>query len=165
MTPKELKQHKDAPKQLNAIPVFKPQKKNKLPRPLKNIGGARIASSGMIDVSDDHVAFMFWKDGEILTDRSFFGYLFCRLRNGALSPVFEFHWHPSHKGMHCKMPCKTQNDYTNRFLPGAPELSLKTNVKLDPKIEADRIKLVNIFCAACGITLSGSDSQSLPIWS
>ena len=145
MTPRELKAHKSALKHLNDIPVFKPQKRGKLPKPFKGLGGVRIESTGMIDVSNDHVAFMYWRDGEILTDRSFFGYLFCRLANDNLSPVFEFHWHPSHKGLHCKTPCKTSSDYTNRTLPGAPELALKTKPVLDPKIPVDRLKLIIAF--------------------
>src|SRR4051812_2409389 len=110
MTPRDLKAHKDARKRLTAVPIFKPQKRNKLPRPFKSIGGPRIQSTGMIDVSDDHVVLMYWRDGQILTDRSFYGHLYCRLQNGNISPVFEFHWHPSHKGIHCKVPCKTQQN-------------------------------------------------------
>ena len=164
MTPKELIAHKTAPKHLDAIPVFKLQKRNKLPKPLKEVGGPRIESTGMINVSDNHVAIMYWRDGEIFTDRSFYGHLFCRLSNGSLSPVFEFHWHPSHKGIHCKTPCRTTNNYTDRMLPGAPELSLKTERNLDPRIPDDRLKLVMDFCRSCGISLPDSDPMSKSLW-
>lgn len=164
MTPRELKAHKTAPKHLKEIPVFKPQKRNKLPKPFKNFGGPRIESTGMIDVSSDHVVFMYWRDGQILTDRSFYAYLFCRLANGSLSPVFEFHWHPSHKGFHCKTPCRTNYDYTDRMLPGAPELALKTKYGTDPKIYADRLHLIIEFCRSCGISLPDNDTNSKPLW-
>lgn len=164
MTPKELIAHKTAPKQLNAIPVFRPQKRNKLPKPLKGLGGPRIQSTGMIDVSENHVAIMYWRDGEIFTDRSFYGHLFCRLSNGSLSPIFEFHWHPSHKGIHCKTPCRTTNNYTDRMLPGAPELKLKTKPSLDPKNYDDRLNLIIDFCRACGISLPVSDPMTKPLW-
>lgn len=164
MTPSDLKAHKSAHKQLATIPVFKPQKRNKLPKPFKGLGGPRIQSTGMIDVSDDHVVFMFWRDGEILTDRSFYAYLFCRLANGGLSPLLEFHWHPSHKGFHCKTPCKTTNDYTNRMLPGASELALKTKPNTDPRKDDDRFALVIRFCELCGISLPTNDAQSQTLW-
>lgn len=164
MIPHELKKHKMAPKSLNGIPVFKPQKRNKLPKPFKGLGGPRIESTGMIDVSTDHTVLMYWRDGPILTDRSFYAHLFCRLANGDLSPIFEFHWHPSHKGRHCKVPCNTTNDYTNRTLPGAPELALKTNGNLDPKSHVDRLKLVIEFCESCGIDLPDDDVNTKPLW-
>lgn len=164
MNPSDLKTHKLALKNLASIPVFKPQKRNKLPKPFKGLGGPRIQSTGMIDVSADHVVFMYWRDGQILTDRSFYAYLFCRLANGNLSPLFEFHWHPSHKGFHCKTPCRTINDYTNRTLPGAPELALKTRASADPKNEEDRNELVMKFCNWCGISLPDSDKQSHSLW-
>lgn len=166
MTPRDLRAHKNAPKQLKVIPEFKPQARKKLPRPFKQLGGSRIQSTGMIDVSKDHVVFMYWRDGDILTDRSFYAYLFCRLANNDLSPIFEFHWHPSHKGFHCKTPCHTIVDYSNRTLPGAPELALRTNSNLDPKNQSDRLKLVIDFCTWCGILLPVSDAKSktLPLW-
>lgn len=164
MNAKDLKAHKEAPKRLLTIPTFKPQKRNKLPRPFKGLGGPRIHATGMIDVSDDHVAFMYWRDGPTFTDRSFYSYLFCRLPGGNLSPLFEFHWHPSHKGYHCKTPCRTVNDYTNRTLPGARELALATNHRADPAKDADRLALVLNFCQLCGISLPDSDVRSESFW-
>ncbi len=165
MTPRELKAHKALVKQLTAVPAFKPQKRNKLPKPMKGLGGPRIQSTGMLEVSDSHVALMYWRDGPILSDRSFFGLLFCRLANDSLGPIFEFHWHPSHKGFHCKVPCRTSSDYTDRFLAQAPELSLTTKADLDPKSPADRLKLVVEFCRRCGISLPHHDDASMPLWS
>lgn len=165
MTPKEIKAHKTAKKKLEAIPEFKNQKRGKLSRPFKGLGGPRIESTGMIDVSSDHLVFMYWRDGPIFTDRSFYGYLFVKLANRKISPIFEFHWHPSHKGFHCKTPCKTMNDYTDRTLPGAPELGLKTEPKLDPRNKEDRLKLVMVFCELCGIDLPDTDPNTGKLWS
>lgn len=164
MTPRELKAHKTALKYLKEIPVFKLQKRGKLPKPFKGLGGPRIESTGMLDVSDDHVAFMYWVDVPIFTDRSFFGYLFCRLAKDNISPIFEFHWHPSHKGFHCKTPCKTSNNFTNRTLPGAPEMALKTKPTLDPKSHLDRLQLIVAFCSWCGISLPDKDADSKSLW-
>jgi len=161
MKKQDLRAHKVAIKTLSGVPVFKAQARNKLPRPFKSLGGPRIESTGMLHVSPDHMAIMYWRNGPILTDRSFFGHLLCVLENGDLSPIFEFHWHPSHKGFHCKTPCRTDLDYTNRSLPGAPELSLKTSPTLDPKNNFDRLKLVIAFCKACGISLPSTDLITL----
>ncbi len=164
MTPRELLAHKAAPKRLKEIPTFRSQKRNKLPRPFKGLGGPRIFSTGMLEVSDDHMILMFWRTGETLTDTAFFGHLMCRLSTGSLSPIFEFHWHPNHKGFHCKTPCNTEGNYTDRQLPGAPELNIKTPSILDPRNDTDRLQLVLIFCKACGISLPDSDSDSQRLW-
>lgn len=164
MTPHELKIHKKAEKLLKVIPSFSLQKRNKLPRPFQKLGGDRILSSGMMEVSDSHVAFMYWRDGDILSDRSFFGHLFCRLANGDLSPIFEFHWHPSHKGVHCLTPCKTSSDYTNRHLKQAPELAIKTEKLFDPRVEVELNQLVILFCESCGISLPPKDTNSKQLW-
>ena len=151
MTPKDLRAHKLLPKQLRSSPEFKLQKRGKLPKPFNRLGGSRIYTTGMLDVSDNHVVLMCWKDGEIQTDSAFFGYLHYRLANGDLSPLFEFHWHPSHKGFHCKTPCKTEINHTNRFLTMAREIKMQTK-NLDPRIHEDRLELILIFCDACGIS-------------
>lgn len=164
MTPKELKAHKEAPKHLKEIPAFKHHKRNSLPKPLKWAGRPRTESTGLIDVSLEHTAFMCWRDGPIVTDRAFFGYLFCKLANGSLYPVFEFHWHPSHKPIHCKMPCQTELNYTDRTLPQAPELQLRTKRILDPQNHADRLQLIINFCQACGIQLPDSDAKTRSLW-
>ena len=74
----------------------------------------------------------------MLTDSAFFGWLLCELQNGVLYPLLEFHYHPSHKGVHAKMPCNTELDYTQRQLPQAPELNLKALPGLDPRTEDGR---------------------------
>lgn len=167
MTPNDLKKHKLALKQLVTKPSFNPLKRGKkaLPSPLSKLGGARVHSTELLNLSSDYSAFMYWIDGPIKSDRKFFGHLFTRLASGKLSPIFEFHWHPSHKGFHCKMPCKTDLNYTSRFLVGAPELQLTTDASLDPKNPSDLLELVFIFCSVCGIILPNNDPNSLSIWS
>lgn len=91
-------------------------------------------------------------------------WLFCVLENQSLYPLFELHFHPSHKGVHCKLPCNTENDYTDRQLPKVPELELMTAKELDPRIDAHRQQLIVQFCEACGIALaSKEDLWTLPL--
>ncbi|MCW2313970.1 hypothetical protein [Rhodoferax antarcticus] len=152
MTPAELTQHKAAPKRLASAPAFTKLKRGKLPKPFNKMGGGeRWHSTGEIKVSESHRIFAFWRDGEELTDRAFFAWLMCELQNGGLYPLFEFHYHPSHKGVHAKLPCKTELDYTNRQLPQAPEFELACPGEIDPRTEEGRLRLMHRFCQACGI--------------
>lgn len=153
MNPKELANHKTASKRLDSAVVFKALKRGKLPKPLHKLGGARIQSTDLLKVSDTHQVVFIWRDGELLTDSAFFGYLFCVLDTNELSPLLEMHFHPSHKGLHVKLPCKTQFDYTSRMLPGAPELALTTRHGIDPRQENDRFVLIDRFCKCCGIAM------------
>ena len=162
MDPRELRSHKLALKTLSSYPTFKPlnKKNNNFPRPLDMLGRRKNAhASGLIDVSHSHSAFFLYRDGEILTDRAFYGYLFCTLSSGSLFPLHEFHWHPSHKGLHCKLPCKTEMNYSGRLLLQAPEFNLSMSRPYDPANENDRNQLVVLFCKACGITMTASDDD------
>ena len=152
MSPAELAQHKAAPKRLAVMPTFhKPKSGPKLPKPFHAMRSARLHTSGSLAVSESHHVIFFWRDGELLTDSAFLGWLMCELQGGQLYPLFEFHYHPSHKGVHAKLPCNTQSDYTSRQLPGAPELNLATKGTLDPRTEEGRLALILQFCKACGI--------------
>lgn len=154
---RDLAGHKTALKRLPHMPSFKQLKRGKLPRPFHKIGGPRYFATGLIPVSHSHSVLFIWGDGEILTDTKFYGYLLCGLPNGSWSPLLEFHWHSSHKGIHIKVPCNTNLDYTNRLLPGAPELALKSTRTFDPRIPSDRSHLITVFCKATGITLGRAD--------
>lgn len=153
MTPKELADHKAVPKRLAGLPQFKSIKRGKLPKPLHKLGGPRLQATDLIAVSGSHSVVFIWRDGELLTDSAFFAYLFCTLGDGSLYPLFEMHFHPSHKGLHAKLPCKTELDFTSRLLPGAPELALSGRDDLDPRSDGDRSSLIDRFCAACGIAM------------
>lgn len=128
------------------------------------MGGDRITSTGLVDVAADYSLFFLVKDGSTLQDTHFYGYLMHKLKGGGMSPLFEFHWHPSHKGFHCKTPCRTTSDYTDRTLPNAPELKMKTKI-LDPRKSQDRQGLVAVVCEACGVTLRSTDDfGQMDIW-
>ncbi len=165
MTPQDLRAHKASEKILAVRLPFKPLRKGRLPKPFNKMGGARMHATDLVDLSDSHCAVFIWRDGAILTDTAFYGYLMCRLSGGALYPLFEFHWHPGHKGFHAKLPCKTEFDYTNRMLPGAPELKISTKITLDPRNEDDRLELIDEFCSACGISINKpEDTATLSLW-
>ena len=153
MTPKELANHKAVPKRLAGLPLFKTVKRGKFPKPLNKMGGSRIQATELIDVSDSHRIVFLWRDGELRTDSAFFAYLFCVLGDGRLYPLFEMHFHPSHKGLHGKLPCNTDSDFAARMLPGAPELAPSSRNDLDPREPVDRNNLIERFCSACGIAM------------
>lgn len=148
-----LKLQKKQPKRLPAKPVFKAMKKGKFPRPFSKMGGPRLSATDLIDVSPNHQVIFLWKDGQILTDRSFYGWLLKKVGTANLYPLLEMHWHPSHKGLHIKTPCEASNDYTDRQLPGAKELDIRTVKMYDPQVESDRAFLIGKFCEIAGIDL------------
>ena len=100
MDARELRSQKRQAKRLTAQPAFKSLKRNKLPKPFKTMGGSRLFATDLIDVSASHQLIFVWRDGPLLTDRSFYGWLLKKLCGGALYPLLEMHWHPSHKGLH-----------------------------------------------------------------
>ncbi len=163
MKPHDLKAHKAATKLLKGLPVFSNKSKVKLPKPLHRAKGARIHRTDLLTLSDTHRACMLWRDGETLEDTAFYGYLFCTLGSGALYPLLEFHWHASHKGYHCMVPCNTDMDYTNRLLPKAPELAISGRAA-DPRTDDGLRQLVLLFCKCCGITIDTAQEgqMSLP---
>jgi len=158
MTPRELRNQKRQAKRLTAQPVFKPLKRNKLPKPFKAMGGSRLFATDLIDVSASHQLIFVWRDGLILTDCAFYGWLLKKLSDSSLFPLLEMHWHPSHKGLHIKTPCRTEIDYTNRQLPGAIELGMRTTLMYDPRCETDRLALIGKFCEAAGIALGAEEA-------
>mgnify|MGYP000007501454 FL=1 len=155
MTPKELLIHKQADKKILTMPEFRNVKKSsKLPKPFDRMKGRRWHTSGQIDVGTNYRVFMFWRDGEELTDSAFMAWLTHLTPSESLYPLCEFHYHPSHKGIHVKLPCKTMLDYTDRQLPQAPELQLETLSNPDPRTAKGRAILVQQFCNACGIRMN-----------
>ena len=158
MTPQELARHKQAPKRLVGLPTFKTMSKSaKKPKPFHKMGGIRFQWTDIQAVSDIHYVAFIWRNGELRTDAAFYAYLFYTPQNDKLYPLTEFHFHPSHKGGHMKVPCETEYDYTERFLPGAPELKISGVEALDARIEKDRDVLIDRFCRAVGIK-TGKDN-------
>jgi hypothetical protein len=167
MEKSELAEHKRYPKKINDVPAFKPIKSQKLPPPLHKIKSSRVFSTSMLAVSDKHLAVLYWKDGDLLSDTSFYGYLFLKCAGSDIYPLLEYHWHPSHKGHHVKTPCRSPLNYTNRGLPMAIELNVSADVSLDPRTADGRSRLLFEFCSACGITLAKKDQSDdqASLWS
>lgn len=92
MSPVDPAKHKAALKRLGAVPSFhKPRSGPKLHKPFHSMRSPRQHSSGSLAVSYSHRVFFFWRDGELLTDSAFLGWLMCELQNGGLYPLFEYH--------------------------------------------------------------------------
>lgn len=157
----ELRDHKQAPKRLASNITFKSVKKNDLPKPLHKLSGSRVKCTELLTVSDTHKVVMYWRDGELRSDSAFYAHLFCESQDKKLLPLFEFHYHPSHKGVHAKLACETEVTYLERHLVQAPELSLMAVCSLDPRTEQDRSQLIAKFCKACGISMN----QEGDLWS
>jgi hypothetical protein len=152
MKKKSLAQHKLEPKQLTSSPVFSPIKRGKLPKPLHQIGGPRVQATQLITVGEKYSVWFMWRNGETLEQRAFYAFLFYHVGESGLYPLCHFHWHPSHKPIHIKTPCGSDLNYTNRGLPGAHEMHLKPfGKRFDPRFDQDRLKLIEVFCKACGI--------------
>ena len=154
LEPNDLAAHREMRKTLSGALPFKPMNKTRWPKPFNRMARPRVHATELTRVSDDHSVLFMWRDGDELEDRSFYGHLVCVLPRGDLYPLLEFHYHPSHKGLHCKMPCQTASDYRNRLLPGAPELNLKTSRRFDPRMSEDRAALIVLFCETAGISIS-----------
>lgn len=164
MKPRELRDHKRAIKVLKDLPVFKPIKRNTLPKPFDQLGRrSHVYAAGPISISTDHALVFLYRDGEIFTDSCFYGYFACVLANGSFSLLMEFHWHPSHKGLHCKTPCGSQENYSGRLLAHAPELNLASDCTLDPRMEGDRLELIRLFCKACNVTMKFSEADQFSL--
>lgn len=151
MEPRLLKQHKHAAKRLVAPPVFKAWRRGRLPKPLDKMGGARLFASDLTAVGGAYYVCFAWRDGSLLADSSFFAWLFSG-EPGRLFPLAILHYHPSHKPAHMLMPCRDERDFTNRQLPGVIEFNVAPAV-FDPRQEADRGRLIALFCQRCGIVL------------
>lgn len=144
--------HKKVKKALLDTPVFSIIKRGKLPKPLDRVGGPQVQATGLIDVAEGYSAWFMWKGGETLVQTAFYGFLFHHVGQNNLYPLCHFHWHPSHKPIHFKSPCDSDLNYTNRGLPAARELNLASpEVPYDPRVEVDRLRLIELFCKACGI--------------
>lgn len=154
---KQLPKH--GPKQMGEV-QFRPCRRGSLPKPLDKIGGPRISATKVIQVSRDLCIVFLARTGETLDRRAFYGYLFQETHRGLL-PLAILHYHPSHKGLHMLLNCEMNRDYTQRQLPGAPELAIKTPAGLDPTNARDQVHLVNIFCDRVGIRMGPDGSQLL----
>uniref|UniRef100_E6QVB8 Uncharacterized protein n=1 Tax=mine drainage metagenome TaxID=410659 RepID=E6QVB8_9ZZZZ len=152
MRKQELGSLKNQTKRLTAV-QFRTFKRGGLPRPLDKIGGKRYLAAGPEQVAENLLVIFLIRDGETLERRAFYAYLFQSNPSGGLLPLANMHYHPSHKGIHIVLNCQTERNYLDRLLPGAPELAIGTPPSLNPANDTDRLRLVDIFCRRCGITL------------
>ncbi len=160
MDQKALRKHKASSKRLTEMPAFKPAKRNRLPKPLHQLSGARLFSTELLNVGDRYRACFIWRDGALLADTAFYGWLFEHRTNG-LYPLASLHYHPSHKPVHLLTPCRMDRDFTNRQLPGAIEFHLSSGRRFDPRAEIDRSQLIEMFCQRCGIALGPEGGLAL----
>lgn len=164
MNKTEIALHIKSTKSLIGVPSFKPLKKKTLKGGLSRMGGSRLSSSGYIEVSSEYLVVFIIKDGEVLTDTSFFAYLF-QLKGTDLYPIIEYHWHPSHKLQHIKIPCGVNIDYTNRLLPGAKELDCSRGIGMpDPRTNAGIMQLIESFCRVAGIAIVSNVGNTEDLW-
>ena len=146
-----LKKHKRAAKRLSEAPLFKASRRGRLPKPLDKLAGARVFASDLMPVGGPYHVCFAWRDGQLLADTSFYGWLFLGA-SGDLYPLAALHYHPSHKPAHLLTPCRDGRDFTNRQLPGVIEFAV-ANERFDPRLPVDRGRLIELFCARCGIDL------------
>lgn len=158
MDEKILKKHKKHPKCLAVKPAFKSLKRGRLPKPLHKMGGGRLWATDMLPLADAYQACFIWRDGGILSDTAFFGWLF-ETRPLGLYPLAVLHYHPSHKPVHLLTPCRDERDFTNRQLPGVVEFFISKS-SLDPRNETDRLRLFEMFCSRCGIKFGDGELLS-----
>jgi hypothetical protein len=85
---------------------------------LKELGGARLTASRLLDVGAGMKAIFIVRSGDVLERRAFFGYLL-EEHEGALMPLAILHYHPSHKGVHMLVNCETGRDFTGRQVAGS----------------------------------------------
>lgn len=157
MDRRELLSRKLQTKTLQIV-EFKPLRKGALPRPLKELGGPRLAPSKLLEVAAGLKVTFVVRSGDVLERRAFFAYLF-EEHNDGLVPMAILHYHPSHKGVHLIVNCETGRDYTGRQSPGAPEFALTTDRVLDPEDPNDRSELILVFCKRCNISIGNAAEQ------
>lgn len=157
MDPRQLKALKDKTKVLEAYPDFAPGSRSKdFPKPLKQLRRYDMVSD-LITVADHHVIAFAVRRRELQIDCKFYGYWGLKTDENKLLPIMIMHYHPDHKGIHILVPCNTdpQRDFTSRELPGAPELNLYPGIAPDIRTDEGVCKLIELFCQAAGITISG----------
>lgn len=159
MERQRLREIKRRTKTLRAV-EFRSLRRGKLPRPFDKLGGPRLTSSGLIEVAAGLSVLFLVRDGDAPERRAFFGHLM-QHSAGGLVPLVIMHYHPSHKGIHLLANCEVARDFTERLLPGAPELALRTPGGIDLASEQGRLRLVNEFCVRCGIRIAPDDGQLL----
>lgn len=154
MDKKILRQHQNREKRLPNRPAFYPARRNRLPKPLHQLSGPRLFTTDLLELAEVYRACFVWRNGELLSDTAFYGWLF-EVRPKGMHPLAVMHYHPSHKPLHLLTPCEEDRDFTNRSLPGVREFNLRTR-RYDPRLERDRLDMIAMFCDRCGIDLGSA---------
>lgn len=122
------------------------------PKPLNRFRGTCYVSE-LLSVAEHQVVLFVYKRAAIAEDCKFYAYWGFRLTTGEYEPLLEWHYHPSHKGIHCKVPCETTLVYTSRQLVNAPELSVCFGKQPDIRTEWGVQEMIGLFCKKLNIRL------------
>ena len=153
MEPQELSRLKKSQKIIRSAPIFQKGKCSKhYPKPLNAFSNTFLVSELIPVANDQFVVFAYRRNNEI-EDCKFYGYWGTMHSENLFSPIMELHYHPSHKGIHIRVPCRTNKDYTGRSLVQAPELNIVPNQAPDIRTDQGIRQLICIFCKTAGIEL------------
>ena len=117
--------------------------------------------SELLSVAPNQVVLFAYKRAALLEDCKFWAYWGFLLATGEFQPMAEWHYHPSHKGIHCKVPCGTDKDYTSRMLAQAPELSVCPQKMPDVRTSAGIDQLIGIVCEKLSIHMPQEKCEDL----
>lgn len=141
---------------VKAIPekiIFRKGKISKsYPRPLNAFKNSYWVSD-VLDVATNQVVCFAYKQSSSLVDSKFYAYWGLRNSKNELIPLMNFHYHPSHKGIHARFACKTTELFTSRYLVVAPELNLHKKHQPDIRTQEGINELICLFCKSAGIEL------------
>jgi hypothetical protein len=154
-TKKQVRDHLRSPKVIRGI-VFKPASGSRNMPKFLQLKGRRIHHTDMLEAGDSYRALFLWKDGNIFEKRKFSAWLFLS-EGDDLTPIARMDYHPSHKGFHVHLNCEDARDLTNRALPGSKDLAVGRTRRWDPKVEIDRINLVDQALGCFCISMPSSE--------
>ncbi|MFP3979141.1 hypothetical protein [Marinobacter sp. KMM 10035] len=140
-TRQQVRDHLRTPKAVRSV-LFKPASASRNMPKFLQLKGRRIHHTDILDAGGSYRALFLWRDGNIFEKRKFSAWLFLS-EGDDLTPIARMDYHPSHKGFHMHVNCEDSRDLTNRALPGAKELAIGRTRKWDPKVDIDRINLVD----------------------
>ena len=130
------------------------------PKPLNLFRGTCCVSK-LLPVAEHQVVLFAYKRAAIEEDCKFYAYWGFLLTTGEYEPLMEWHYHPSHKGIHCKVPCETTLSYTSRQLVNAPELSVCLGKRPDIRTDWGVQEMIGLFCGKLNIRLPETSQTAL----
>lgn len=166
----ELKKHKTIDKNLPGS-VIQFGQGFRLPKPLDKVvrSKTRTKTTKLLKVAPSHYVCFLWRDGQVRIKSAFYAWLLYQGSNQKYTALASLHYHPSHKPAHLVTRCRADPDEDLGTLGrGCSELNLKSD-RCDPRIERDRLTLIELFCKATGIKIiqgthnDAAASQSLDL--